>query len=62
MEVNAVVELVDNIGFPIFVCLVLFWFIKTYLDKFASSIVNVNESIQENTKSIEKLVIKLGDK
>jgi len=62
MEVNTIVELVDSVGFPIFVCIILFWFIKTYLDKFSNAIVNVNKSILDNTASIEKLVDKLEGK
>lgn len=55
MEVETLTNLISTIGFPIFVCLVLFWFIKTYLDKFIETLGYFNQSLDTNSKQLEKL-------
>lgn len=59
MSVENVVNLISSVGFPIFVCLVLFWFIKNYLDKFITTLGDFNVNIEKNTSSLEKLVSKI---
>lgn len=55
MEVETLTNLISTVGFPIFVCLVLFWFIKTYLDKFINTLGDFNQSLDTNSKQLEKL-------
>lgn len=59
MDVKLVTDLISGLGFPIFVCLVLFWFIKNYLDKFITSLNEFNLNLQQNTVSLEKLAGKI---
>lgn len=59
MDIKLVTDLISDLGFPIFVCLVLFWFIKNYLDKFITSLNEFNLNLQQNTVSLEKLAEKI---
>lgn len=59
MDVEIITNLISTLGFPIFVCLILFWFIKIYLDKFILSLKGFKDAIELNSKSLEKLSDKL---
>lgn len=59
MDVETVTNLISGVGFPIFVCLVLFWFIKNYLDKFLTTINDFNQNMKKNTNSLENLANKI---
>lgn len=61
MDVEMISNLISSVGFPIFVCLVLFWFIKNYLDKFLTAINDFNINIEKNTNSLENLASKIED-
>lgn len=49
-------------GFPIFICLVLLWFIKNTLAKHSELMIEIHKSLAANTDSIRLLVQKLQDK
>lgn len=59
MDIETMTTLISTVGFPIFVCLVLFWFIKTYLDKFITTLGDFSNNIEQNSKSLERLADKL---
>jgi len=54
-----VVEVLNTVGFPIFISLLLLWWIKESLLKFRLAMELVNSSITNNTKSIDNLINKL---
>lgn len=58
-DAHTATHLINTIGFPIFVCLILFWFIKTYLTKLINQLTDFNIKLTENTASLEKLNEKL---
>ena len=62
MDVAQIEELIDTMGFPIFICLVLLWFIKGTLQKHSQLMDEIQKSLAANTESIRLLIQKLQDK
>lgn len=59
MEIETITTIISTVGFPIFVCLVLFWFIKNYLDKFITTLGEFSSTLEKNSNSLERLSDKL---
>lgn len=62
MDATQIKALIDTMGFPIFICLVLLWFIKNTLVKHSELMIEIQKSLAANTDSIRLLVQKLQDK
>ena len=62
MDANSIKQLIDTMGFPIFICLVLLWFIKGTLQKHSQLMDEIQKSLAANTESIRLLIQKLQDK
>lgn len=62
MDANSIKALIDTMGFPIFICLVLLWFIKNTLIKHSELMIEIQKSLAANTESIRMLIEKLQDK
>ena len=62
MDANSIKALIDTIGFPTFICLVLLWFIKNTLTKHSELMIEIQKSLAANTESIKMLIEKLQDK
>ena len=62
MDVASIKQLIDTLGFPIFICLVLLWFIKGTLQKHTQLMDEIQKSLAANTESIRLLIQKLQDK
>lgn len=62
MDVSQMKALIDTMGFPIFICLVLLWFIKGTLAKHSELMNEIKNSLAANTESIKLLIQKLQDK
>lgn len=62
MDANSIKALIDTMGFPIFICLVLLWFIKNTLTKHSELMIEIQKSLAANTESIRILIEKLQDK
>lgn len=62
MEINTAINLINTVGFPIFVCLILIWFIRSTLIKLTDSNIKLSESMNENTQAIKILIAQLGVK
>ena len=62
MDMTQIKTIIDNMGFPIFICLVLLWFIKDTLTKHSELMVEIQKSLAANTESIKLLIQKLQDK
>lgn len=62
MDASQIKELIDTMGFPVFICLVLLWFIKNTLTKHSELMVEIQKSLSANTESIRLLIQKLEDK
>ena len=76
MDVTQIKAIIDTMGFPIFICLVLLWFIKGTLAKHSELMGEIQKSLAANTElmgeiqkslaanteSIKLLIQKLQDK
>jgi len=61
-DVNTLTHLINTVGFPIVVCLILFWFIKTYLNKIINTLETFNGTLEKNSASLDKLTHELQNR
>ena len=62
MDIEQIKTLIDTMGFPIFICLVLMWYIKGTLAKHSELMTEIQKSLSANTESIRLLITKLQEK
>ena len=62
MDAATIETLIDTMGFPIFICLVLLWFIKGTMTKHSELMIEIQRSLAVNTETIKLLVQKLEEK
>lgn len=58
-KIQAIIQIINTTGFPIFCVLALGWYIKTVMDKLESTLIEMRLVIQQNTNVIEKLCEKI---
>ena len=61
MDVNTILAIISTVGFPISVCLILFFYIYKKQEKTDDTIAKLTEAINNNTAVIQSLIIKLGE-
>ena len=61
MNVNDILTIISTVGFPISVCLILFFYIYKKQEKTGDTIAKLTETINNNTAVIQHLIDKLGD-
>lgn len=59
MDVNSIVTLISNLGFPIVVCAAMFWYINKQADQHKTEMDKVTEAITNNTLIVTRLCEKL---
>ena len=62
MDVETIKTFIDTMGFPIFICLCLMWYIKGTLTKHSELMIEIQRSLAANTETIKLLVQKLEGK
>ena len=62
MDATQINAIINTMGFPIFICLVLLLFIKNTLTKYSELMIEIQKSLAANTDSIRMLIEKLKDK
>ena len=62
MDVATIETVIDTMGFPIFICLCLMWFIKGTLAKHSELMIEIQRALAANTETIKLLVQKLEEK
>lgn len=74
MDINTILQAVTTVGFPIVMCLVMAWYIKTINESHRKEIENINglhksetdkftEAINNNTLALQKICDRIdGDK
>ena len=60
MTVESVVKIISEIGFPIAVCLICFWYIKKMQEDHKEEMNKMAEAIHNNTMVMQKLVDRMG--
>lgn len=61
MDANAVVTIISTVGFPIAMCLILFFYICKKQEKTDDTIAKLTETINNNTLVMQRLINKLDD-
>ena len=62
MDAVTIKTIIDTMGFPIFICLCLMWYIKGTLAKHSELMTEIQRSLAANTETIKLLVQKLEEK
>lgn len=55
MEVNDIITLVSNLGFPVVVCIALFYYMNKQQDRHNSETDKLSETVQQNTQVLTEL-------
>ena len=55
MEVNEIVSLISNVGFPVAVCIALFFYMEKQNERHQQETDKLNETVQSNTKVLTEL-------
>lgn len=55
MDVNGIVSLISNVGFPVAVCVALFFYMEKQNERHQNETDRLNETVQSNTKVLTEL-------
>lgn len=55
MELNDIITIISNVGFPISMCLLLLWYIKQESDKHKEETDKLSATLEGNTKVLTEL-------
>lgn len=55
MDIDSVTQLVSNVGFPVAVCIALFFYMKKQNERHQQETDKLNETVQSNTKVLTEL-------
>ena len=55
-NLNAIVELINGVGFPIAVCIALFWFNRETIREQQKLLVELKDIIRDNTEVMKDLI------
>ena len=60
MDVETITQVISNLGFPIAVCLGLFWYLMKVNDAHKEETEKLRQTIENNTLIITKLYERMG--
>ena len=55
MDVNAIVSLISNVGFPVAVCIALFFYMEKQNERHENETDKLNKTVQSNTNVLTEL-------
>lgn len=55
MDIDSVIQLVSNVGFPVVVCIALFFYMEKQDERHQQETDKLNETVQSNTKVLTEL-------
>ena len=55
MDIDSVTQLVSNVGFPVAVCIALFFYMERQNERHQQETDKLNETVQSNTKVLTEL-------
>lgn len=62
MDVQAITSIITNVGFPIAVCLICFWYINKMQEQHKAETDKLAEALNNNTIVMQKLISNLEKK
>lgn len=60
MDIQSITGIITQIGFPIAVCLICFWYIKKIQEDHKAEMDKMSEAINNNTLVMQRLLDKIG--
>lgn len=60
MDASAVIQIISNVGFPIGVCLICFWYVNKLTETHKDEVNKLTDALNNNTLVMQKLCDKLG--
>lgn len=60
MDMNSITEVISNLGFPIAVCIALFWYLMKQNEAHREETEKLRQALENNTLIITKLYERLG--
>lgn len=60
MDINAIVEVITRLGFPIACCIAMFWQNNRLNESHKAEITKLNEAINNNMIALNHLIDKIG--
>ena len=55
MDANGIISLISNVGFPVAVCIALFFYMEKQNERHENETDKLNEAVQSNTKVLTEL-------
>lgn len=55
MDTNGIISLISNVGFPVAVCVALFYYMEKQNERHQNETDKLNETVQSNTKVLTEL-------
>lgn len=55
MNIDSIIQLVSNVGFPVAVCIALFFYMERQNERHQQETDKLNETVQSNTKVLTEL-------
>ena len=55
MDANGLISLISNVGFPVAVCIALFYYMEKQNERHQNETDKLNETVQSNTKVLTEL-------
>lgn len=55
MDANGIISLISNVGFPVTVCIALFFYMEKQNERHENETDKLNETVQSNTKVLTEL-------
>ena len=55
MDANGIISLISNVGFPVAVCVALFFYMEKQNERHQNETDKLNETVQSNTKVLTEL-------
>ena len=55
MDANGIISLISNVGFPVAVCIALFYYMEKQNERHENETDKLNETVQCNTKVLTEL-------
>lgn len=62
MDVQTITSIITNVGFPIAVCLICFWYINKMQEQHKAETDKLAEALNNNTLVMQKLINNLENK
>lgn len=60
MDVNAIIQIISGVGFPIAACLICFWYVNKLTETHREEVNKLTDALNNNTLVMQKLCDKMG--